>query len=156
MTDAHPELPGGPDASGPVAHRRPRLLLLVGVGGSVGTLTRVWIADALPTRSMALPWATLIVNVVGAFVLGVLLESLARSGPDRGWRMRARLLVGTGFCGGLTTYSTFAIEVDLLANGGHWLLALAYGFGSVIAGMAAAAAGIAVATTTHDRVVGRT
>lgn len=113
------------------------------VGGCIGTLLRYGVAQILPHAS-GWPVATFVVNVIGAFVLGVLLEALSRSDSAR--RTRIRLLCGTGFCGGLTTYSTFAVEMDLLLRGGSLLLGAAYGVGSLVAGATAAYAGIACAT----------
>jgi CrcB protein len=94
----------------------------------------------------------LLVNLVGALVLGVLLEALSRQGPDTGWRRRTRLLVGTGFCGGLTTYSTLAVEADLLIRSHRDGLAAGYVVVSVVAGLAVAAVGIALSARLHRRV----
>jgi fluoride exporter len=92
------------------------------------------------------PVATLGVNVVGAFALGVLLDALSRRGADAGLRRDVRLLVGTGFLGGFTTYSSLAVETDALLRGGQSGLALAYAVGTVVLGAGAAAAGIFVAS----------
>jgi CrcB protein len=83
------------------------------------------------------PWATFAVNVIGSFVLGVVLGLLP---PGSG----ARLLLGTGFCGGFTTFSTFSAEVVAIAEGGAAGRAGAYAVGSVAAGLAAAVAGAAI------------
>nr|WP_238145179.1 CrcB family protein [Antricoccus suffuscus] len=101
-------------------------------------------AGQLVPHSTGWPVATFVVNVIGALVLGVLLEALSRSNSIAGTRIR--LLCGTGFCGGLTTYSTFAVEIDLLIRGGSAWLGAAYGVGTLIAGVVAAYAGIAFAT----------
>lgn len=141
---SHNQLPLDPDAGSPrPIHVIPSHLLAVFVGGCVGTLLRYGAGQLVP-HTTDWPVATFVVNVVGAFVLGVLLEALSRSGSVRGTRIR--LLAGTGFCGGLTTYSTFAVEVDLLIRGGSAWLAVAYGLCSLVAGVAAAYAGIAGAT----------
>ena len=144
--DTHPELPADPDP-GPLA---PSLIALVGIGGAVGTAARYGLAQWLPAGS-GFPRGTLIANLVGALVLGVLLEALARGGPDVGARRRARLLLGTGFCGGLTTYSTLAVETDLLIRAHRDALAAGYALASIIAGVAVAAIGIAVAARVHRR-----
>ena len=91
------------------------------------------------------PWGTFAANLVGAFVLGVLLEALARRGPDAGGRQRLRLLAGTGFCGGLTTYSTLATEADLLVRADAVGTVLGYLAATVVAGAAVTWAGIALA-----------
>jgi CrcB protein len=98
------------------------------------------------------PAATFGVNLMGSFILGLLLEGLARHGldqADHGWALRARLWAGTGFCGGLTTYSTLAVELDMFARGHQVRLALVYAVTSVALGIIAAAAGIWVASTVH-------
>lgn len=119
--------------------------LLVLLGGVAGTPSRYGVAQLLPARPGTLPVATLLVNVVGGFLLGTLLEALARRGPDSGGRRQARLLVGTGFLGAFTTYSSLAVETDLLLRADAPGLAVAYALGSVVAGVLAAAAGVATA-----------
>ena len=120
---------------------------LVFLGGAVGTVTRYGLAQALPTGSGRWPTGTFVANLVGCLVLGVLLEALVRAGADIGWRRRARLLVGTGFCGGLTTYSTLAVEADLLVRDHHTVLALTYLSVTVVAGVLVTLAGVALAAT---------
>jgi len=155
--DRHPELPVDPDAPDPAPpptplHLRADAIALVAVGGAVGTLARYGLAELDPTPAGGWPWATFLANLAGALVLGMLLELLARRGPDTGARQRLRLLLGTGFCGGLTTYSTLAVESDLLVRAERPGLALGYLAASVAAGFAAAAIGIVLATA-HGRAV---
>ena len=107
----------------------------------VGTAARYAMTLLLPSRD-GWPIATLSVNLVGAFVLGLLLEALARRGPDEGTRRRVRLIVGTGFCGAFTTYSALAVDVDLLLRGGQSATAVAYGLTTVIVGFGVCALGI--------------
>jgi CrcB-like protein len=85
---------------------------------------------------------TLLVNVVGAFLLGLLLGHLAQVEQTLG-RRRLRLLAGTGFMGGLTTYSTFVLQVDHMGWAGVGYAALSLGAGLVAAGV-----GLAVARRT--------
>lgn len=129
---------------------RPGSILLVALGGLLGTAARYGFARAVPTPAGGWPWATFVVNLVGAFVLGALLEALARSGADVARQRRIRLLVGTGFCGSLTTCSTFAVEIDLLVRAHEPTTAFAYLAASLGAGIAVTAAGI-VAATNHQR-----
>ncbi len=87
---------------------------------------------------------TFAINAAGAFLLGLLLEGLARTGPDTGWRQRVRLGLGTGVLGSFTTYSTLAVDVDELLRGQHWWAAGSYAAGSVLAGLVATVLGIAL------------
>ncbi|MEU4476413.1 fluoride efflux transporter CrcB [Micromonospora sp. NPDC023888] len=108
--------------------------LLIALGAAVGAPLRYLTDRAVQSRhDSAFPWGTLTVNVVGSLLLGVLVGWPA--GPA------VTALLGTGFCGALTTYSTFSYETLRLTRGGHRLLALANVVGSVVAGLAAAAAG---------------
>jgi CrcB protein len=152
--DTHPELPLDPDAmqpgryKGPV-HLTPRLQFVVFFGGCFGTLARYAIERWLPDSSTATPYGTLLINLLGAFLLGTLLESLARRGPDAGKRQLIRLGVGTGFMGAFTTYSTLAVEVGLLARHDHVTLAWTYAVLSVVGGLVCCAAGIHLAESYH-------
>ncbi|WNB85824.1 CrcB family protein [Cellulomonas sp. ATA003] len=136
-------------------HTRPRAIALVAVGGALGTAVRVGVAAPAGGWDGA-PWATWAVNVSGAFVLGVLLERLVRSGPDDGRRRDVRLLAGTGFLGGYTTYSTLALDTVTLVgtNAGVGAgtaalgTALLYAGSSLVLGVVAAAAGLAVGRRT--------
>jgi CrcB protein len=126
------------------AHEQPALLGLVFVGGAAGTLAR-WAVGLVVPHAARLPLATFAVNVVGAFVLGALLEHLASRGPDVGRRRALRLTLGTGFCGGFTTYSALANDADGLVRAGLVGHALAYALVTVVLGLAASALGILVA-----------
>lgn len=117
--------------------------LLVALGGALGAVARHLVAVALPLREgTALPLATLTVNVLGCLGLGLLLgwaeAREALSGPTR-------LLLGTGFLGAFTTFSTFALEGQALARGGAPWLAFGYLTGSVVLGLLAAWVGYALA-----------
>lgn len=115
--------------------------LAVFAGGALGTLVRAGLARLWPHAAGELPTATLAVNLVGALALGFLLGRLALA-PDTGWRRTLRLGLGTGFMGGLTTYSTFIVEVEHLAGGADLLGAATYLAGSLVAGVALAAIGL--------------
>lgn len=125
-------------------HRRPRLVLAVLAGGLVGTPARYAVARTLPAPAHGWPTATFTVNLAGAFLLGVLLEALARRGDDSGRRRLLRLGLGTGFLGSFTTYSALAVDTDLLVRAHRPGLAAAYALSSVVLGVLLAAAGVAV------------
>ena len=118
----------------------------VGLGGGLGSLLRWWIGLRVGQLYKGpFPLGTFLINVSGAFVLGLLLELLSRRGPDVGARRLLRLGLGTGVMGGYTTYSTFALETVRLLEGGALLLGLGYALGSVLLGLAAAWAGTLLA-----------
>ncbi|MEJ5945948.1 CrcB family protein [Pseudokineococcus basanitobsidens] len=130
-------------------HRHPGLLLGVLLGGTVGTGLRLAAGEALPHEVGAWPWGTLLVNVVGAFLLGALLETLLRAGPDVGRRRAVRVVVGSGVLGSLTTTSALALETVQRADVAGVGPAAAYALVTLVLGVAAAAAGVAAAAASH-------
>jgi fluoride exporter len=108
-------------------------------GGAIGALARAGVAEALPHAPGTWPWATFSVNLAGTLLLAWLVTRLAD--PASPWRF----LVGTGFCGALTTFSTLQVETIDLARDGHAVIAVGYAVTSIAAGMAVALAGTAVA-----------
>jgi CrcB protein len=121
---------------------RPRLrdLALVFAGGSVGALARVALAAAVPVQAGRWPWTTFVENIVGAFLLALLLTVLIE---PVGHHPRLRLLVCTGALGAFTTYSTLAAEITERLLDGQPTLAAGYGVASVVVGVVAATGGIA-------------
>jgi CrcB protein len=113
-------------------------VVLVLAGGAVGAPLR-YLTDLFvqARHDSVLPWGTLSVNVAGSLVLGVLAGSAAHTGAP-GWMLT---LGGTGFCGALTTFSTFGFETVRLLEEGSWLEALANIGLSLGAGMAAVGVG---------------
>src|SRR5690606_35928734 len=110
-----------------------RFLGLVFVGGTMGTAARETLSLTVPSVDGIL-LVIVGINLLGAFILGLLLANLARRGEDRGRRRVVRLLLGTGVMGGFTTYSTLAADTALLFEGGRpWVGAL-YGVGTVVLG----------------------
>jgi CrcB protein len=97
------------------------------------------VAEALPHRPGAWPWATLLVNLSGCLLLGLVLGLLVTRFPERTW---LRPLLGTGVLGGFTTFSAFAVEAVGSLEAGAWLVAVGYVVASVLGGVAAAAAGL--------------
>ncbi|MCO7204225.1 CrcB family protein [Microbacterium sp. CnD16-F] len=129
-------------------------ILLVLVGGTVGTAAREGLSLAMPSVG-GIPVAILVINIVGALFLGALLEALARRGPDVGRRRALRLLLGTGFAGGFTTYSALAVDSGLLLTGGDPTAGILYALGTVVVGALATVAGIALGAARHRRAVTR-
>ena len=140
------EVDEGSDGAPVAAHLTPTFIALVALGGAAGSLARHGVERMLGT-SNGLPVGTLAVNLVGAFALGALLEGLATRGSDVGHRRAARLLVGTGFLGGFTTYSALAVETDGLLHDGRVALALVYALTTVSVGLLASLAGVLCART---------
>lgn len=149
MTEPDPQLPLDPDleAADPDSgrprpvHLSPANLALVAVGGAAGTGLRYAISGLVPHWA-GVPVATLGINVVGAFLLGLLLELLADRSLDAGWSRRARLGIGTGGLGGFTTYSALATDTATTLAAAHPWLATGYGLATVLLGTAATTAGI--------------
>jgi CrcB protein len=131
-------------------HLRWRALALVFAGGTVGTALRELLAISVPPVAGV---AVVIVgiNVVGAFLLGLLLETLTSRGADEGRRRQLRLLLGTGVLGGFTTYSALATDTTLLLADDRLGAALLYALGTVVLGAFASWAGIAAAAALHRR-----
>ena len=122
-------------------HLRPRSLALVGLGGALGTAGRYGVTEQVPLLP-AVPAGTLLVNVVGAFLLGLLLERLLRGGADTGSRLDLRLLLGTGVLGGFTTYSSLALDAVTLLADGRGGRAAAYRLATLLLGGCASLLGI--------------
>lgn len=107
-------------------------------GGFIGAVGRAELAAALPHTASQWPWATFIVNIVGAFALGSFTTRLQERLPLSSYR---RPFVGTGICGALTTFSTMQLELLTMLDGHHTTLAAAYAGASVIGGFLAVAIG---------------
>jgi fluoride exporter len=113
-----------------------RVLAAIFAGGFVGATARALVAEALPHDSGQFPWATFSVNVAGAFALGYFTTRLHERLPVSAYR---RPLLGTGFCGALTTFSTMQLELLEMLDDRHLGLAVAYALASVCAGFFAVA-----------------
>ncbi|MEU3862599.1 fluoride efflux transporter CrcB [Streptomyces sp. NPDC028722] len=116
--------------------------LLVALGGAVGAPLRYLIDRAVQRRhGTGFPWGTFAANVTGSVILGVLTGASLSGAASRD----VQLLLGTGFCGALTTYSTFSYETLSLAKAGLRFLAAVNVVVSVIAGLGAVFIGLALA-----------
>ena len=113
--------------------------LLLAAGGGAGALARYAVAGWVYRRSGAgFPWGTLFVNIVGSFLLGVVVTGLASS-P---FHLQLGALLGIGFLGDFTTFSTLAYESVMLAREREWARALFYLFGSTVLAVLAVIAGM--------------
>lgn len=122
---------------------------LVIVGGALGAAAREAVSLLIPNLGV-MPIAIPVVNVVGAFLLGYLYEALTRD-TDTGRVANLKLLIGTGFCGGFTTYSSLATDTAVLNANGHLGLAFVYSLGTVVLGALATWAGIVIASRANAR-----
>lgn len=112
------------------------LAVYVAIGGAFGSVARYLMMSGLtPIFGREFPYSTLIVNVLGSFLLGVTVGVIAVFLPPRDREIHA--LIAVGVLGGFTTFSTFAMDAYLLIEKGEWLNAIAYAGGSVIMGIAA-------------------
>src|SRR5207244_13546925 len=109
-------------------------LAAIFVGGAVGALARAGLAQWLTHSATSWPWATFIVNLVGAFMLGYFATRLQERLPLSAYR---RPFLGTGLCGALTTFSTVQLELLQMLDHGRAGLAAAYAAASIVAGFAA-------------------
>ncbi len=119
-----------------------REIAAIFAGGAVGTLARAALSEAFPHAATAWPWPTFAVNLVAAFLLGWFVTRLQeRLLPSR----YRRPLLGTGLCGGLSTFSTMQVEILKMIEAHAWGLAAGYAAASIGAGYAAVLLGTALA-----------
>ena len=129
---------------------RPSLLLAVLVGGCAGGLARYAVVTAFPSDG-AFPWATLGVNVAGAFLLALLLVLALDVLPPSAY---VRPLLGTGFCGAFTTFSAVAVSTSELGRDDAVGLAVGYLAASLVGGLAAGALGLVTGRSVVRAVTG--
>ena len=111
-----------------------RELAAVFVGGAIGTLTRAGLEELAVADPARWPWPTFVANIVGAFLLGYFTTRLLERLPLSSYR---RPLLGTGLCGGLTTFSTMQVETIKMLEHGHHGLAAGYTAASLVLGLLA-------------------
>jgi fluoride exporter len=108
------------------------LLASVFVGGAIGALARASLEELVPTTSGGWPWATFAANLIGTALLAFFVTRLQERLPPSTYR---RPFVGSGLCGGLTTFSALQLELLQLARDGHTALAVAYLATSLVLGL---------------------
>ena len=109
------------------------------LGGALGALARWAVSEGLPHSPGGWPWSTLLVNLTGCLLLGVLVAAVFARHPGSRW---LRPFLGTGVLGGYTTFSAFSVDAVRLADAGAWAPAVGYVLASVVGGVLAAAAGV--------------
>jgi fluoride exporter len=113
--------------------------LAVALAGALGATARYGLDVVFKRDPHHVPWVTIAINLSGSFVLGLVVAEL-----DRHPHPAVRPAVTIGFLGAYTTFSTLSLETYRMLDRGHVTLALAYAFGSVVAGLVAVAAGVAL------------
>jgi CrcB protein len=150
--DPFPGLPLDPDVTREADVPPPRIhgavIGVVALGGALGSVARWAVAEALPHASGQLPWATLLTNVVGCALIGILMVLVAERWPAR---LLVRPFLGTGILGGFTTFSTYVVDTRALVATGHAAVATAYLLGTLVTGLLAVVLGLRLT----ERVVGR-
>ena len=116
-------------------------------GGAIGALIRAALTEGFPA-SGEWPWVTLAVNVIGALVLGYAFTRLSSEEPRT---ERARLFLGAGFCGALTTFSTVQVELLDMVGDGAAGMAVGYAAVSVACGLIASTGGARLASRAGER-----
>jgi CrcB protein len=119
----------------------PRELAAIFAGGAAGALARIALVELAGMRTGDWPWVTMTVNLIGAFALGYFATRLQERLPLSTFR---RPFLGTGVCGGLTTFSTMQVELLRMLDSHHYAMALAYALVSIAAGYVVVHAGSAV------------
>ncbi|MEO8907267.1 MAG: fluoride efflux transporter CrcB [Microbacteriaceae bacterium] len=122
------------------------MIALLALAGGVGAIARFVLDGLLRTKlRTVLPLGTMIINVSGSLLLGFLTGLVLFAGTPDGWR----LVLGTGFLGGYTTFSTASVETARLIQERRWLYALINGLGMLLLAVLAAAAGVGLAWLLH-------
>ena len=106
--------------------------LLIGLGGAIGSMLRYAVSVLVTVKDF--PFATFIVNIVGSFIIGII---LAVSIKDEAFLNNWKLFLATGICGGFTTFSAFAAENIILLQGEKYFIAILYISLSIILGIGA-------------------
>ncbi|MFB7410715.1 fluoride efflux transporter CrcB [Streptomyces sp. NPDC056202] len=127
---------------------------VVAAGGALGASARYGTGLVWPTPEGAFPWTTFTVNVIGCVLLGALMVLLTERPTE--WSTAPphpllRPFLGTGFCGGFTTFSTYSLETERLLSAGDPTRGLLYLGGTLVSALAAVWAGVAGARAVHAR-----
>ncbi|HET7273650.1 MAG TPA: fluoride efflux transporter CrcB [Longimicrobiaceae bacterium] len=117
------------------------IIVFLAIGGVLGTVARYFIGGWAHSEAGTLPWGTLAVNVLGSLILGFSIQftEAVEISPE------VRVMITVGFCGALTTFSTFSYETVALIRAGDAGRAVLYAFGSLSLGLAAILTGVTLA-----------
>lgn len=119
-----------------------KTILLIGTGGFAGSVSRYLISKFVATQwPMAFPLGTFAINTLGCFLIGIIMGLSFHYTISN----QTRLLLATGFCGGFTTFSTYALEIFELYQRGEAGISLLYLFGSIILGLLSIGIGLWIA-----------
>jgi len=111
------------------------------LAGSLGAVSRFVVdGEIRRRRPSSFPWATLVINVTGSLLLGIVTGAVVAHGEPTVWKT----VVGTGFCGGYTTFSTAMVETLRLAQGKATIATMTYALGTLVAATAAGGTGLAL------------
>ena len=114
-------------------------ILLVFIGGGVGSALRYLVGKFLKTSNSGFPWSTFSVNVLGSLLIGILMGIALKNSS---FSENQTLLLITGFCGGFTTFSAFAYENQVFLKEGDFTSFFIYTLGSITLGLAAVFLGL--------------
>ena len=142
------DLPGDPDVDLHLPEQRAELsrlpwvvIAVIAAGGAIGALGRYGLDVAFPPARTGFPWATFTINVVGSFLIGVLVVMITKV-----WHSHrlTRPFLGVGVLGGFTTFSTYVVDIQRLVNADAPAIALLYLFATVAAALIAVFAGVSI------------
>ncbi len=109
-------------------------LLLVFLGGGIGSTLRYWVGKHLNSTETGIPYGTFTANIAGSFIIGLILGFALK---NNSLSQNTILFLATGFCGGFTTFSTFAYENHIFLKAGDFMSFALYACGSFVIGFAA-------------------
>lgn len=113
--------------------------ILVFIGGGFGSVARYLVGKYLNTSGSLIPYGTFLANVIGSLLIGLVLGYLSKT---NNLNQSQSLLIASGFCGGFTTFSTFAYENQLFIKNGDYFNFLIYTFATLLVGFSAVFAGL--------------